>query len=133
MSLSLMSPAVEIGIVTNNPEPMRHFYHSVLGFEPMGELSYPGGCQYRYQQGNNIIKLVVLTQAPPHAGQMATMAEATGIRYISFGVKGLRDTVQKLLQLGVSVPVAVTEFSPEIGFAFISDPDGNWIELFGPL
>jgi hypothetical protein len=49
------------------------------------------------------------------------------------GVSGLSAWFKDLKARGVEIPVEVTPFADGIGFGFIADPDGNWIEVFGVL
>jgi catechol 2,3-dioxygenase-like lactoylglutathione lyase family enzyme len=51
---------------------------------------------------------------------------------MSFSVTNLRQVVAEVRAAGHQVPVDVTVFSPELGYAYVADPDGNWIELYGP-
>jgi predicted enzyme related to lactoylglutathione lyase len=47
----------------------------------------------------------------------------------------LRDIAAAVDAAGYQVVEPVTEFEPVpgMGWMFIADPDGNWIELFGTL
>jgi catechol 2,3-dioxygenase-like lactoylglutathione lyase family enzyme len=133
MAIKFLNPIVEVGIVTNNIEKMLPFYRDLLGLSLQGKIEYPGGEQHRFAVGDNIVKLAVLTPAP--AGQAIPDGpwKATGIRYYSLAVANLREVVEAVRGAGLQIPTEVTEINPAFGFAFITDPDGNWIELFGPI
>jgi catechol 2,3-dioxygenase-like lactoylglutathione lyase family enzyme len=133
MAIQFLNPMVEVGIVTNNIDKMLPFYRDVLGLPLQGKIEYPGGYQYRMSVGDNIIKLAVLTPAPAGAAIPDGPWKATGIRYYSLAVANLREVVEAVRAQGLQIPTEITEINPSFGFAFITDPDGNWIEMFGPI
>lgn len=133
MTLSLLSPAVEIGIVTNNPERMLAFYRDTLGLPYQQKMDFPGGYMHRLALGDNVLKLVVMGKAPTNANPGGGHGAATGYRYASIGVNNLRATLQAIQEAGHPVPVPPTEIFEGFGFAFAEDPDGNWFEFYGPL
>ena len=59
---------VEVGIVTNNLDAMRHFYGELLALPLEGRLEFPGGSMERYRVGGNIIKLVNYGDDTPAKG-----------------------------------------------------------------
>jgi len=133
--LDLLTPGVEVGLVTTNLDAMVAFYEGFLELECQGEVEFPGGSQRRYTLGNGVLKLV--TYDPPPAEPVAPgggRAQA-GIRYFTIGVKNLRDVAAAIDASEYQVVEPVTEFAPVpgMGWMFITDPDGNWIELFGTL
>ena len=129
----LLSDAVEIGVVTTNMNDMRQFYGETLGLKYESELAFPGGIMHRYHLGAAIIKLVSYDTPPEHEVSAGGGFSAKGYRYISMGVSGLSAWFKDLKARGVEIPVEVTPFADGIGFGFIADPDGNWIEVFGVL
>ncbi len=131
MTKPILGEAMEIGVVTNNMPAMRHFYGEVLSLPFDSQLDFPGGSMYRYRLGANIIKLVNYGDDNPKHGVPGGGHAACGYRYISFAVNDLNALIKQLIAAGVSIAVDVTRFAETIGFAFICDPDGNWIELFG--
>lgn len=129
----LLSDSVEIGVVTTNMSAMRAFYGDLLGLKYESELTFPGGHMHRYHLGGAIIKLVSYDDAPAKDVIPGGGFSAKGYRYISMGVNGLSAWFKELKASGVEIPVDVTAFADGIGFGFIADPDGNWIEVFGVL
>ncbi len=122
---------VEVGIVTNNLDAMRHFYGELLALPLEGRLEFPGGSMERYRVGGNIIKLVNYGDDPPAKGVPGGGYAACGYRYFSLAANDLTATVALLKAAGTDIALDVTPFGGGIGFAFVCDPDGNWIELFG--
>jgi catechol 2,3-dioxygenase-like lactoylglutathione lyase family enzyme len=133
MAIQFMKPLVEVGIVTTNIDAMLPFYRDLLGLQLQGKIEYPGGEQHRFAVGDNIIKLAVLTPTPPAKVVPGGPWQADGIRYFSLAVANLREVVESVRAAGLQIPTEITEINPAFGFAFITDPDGNWIELFGPI
>jgi hypothetical protein len=58
-----------------------------------------------------------------------------GVRYFTIGVNNLRAGAEAFGDSEYEVVEPVTEFAPVpgMGWMFVADPDGNWIELFGTL
>ena len=133
MSVQLLVPGVEVGVVTTNLEPMLAFYRDVLGLELQGELPFPGGTMQRLAVGQSVVKLVTLDEAP--AGQVVPGGgkAARGFRYITLVVANVREMCAELEAAGHPIAEPITEFSPGAGFFFTVDPDGNWVELAGPI
>lgn len=132
MSVQFLAPMVEIGIVTNNTEAMLRYYREVLGLPYREHLEYPGGSQHRFACGDSVIKLVSWEQ-PSAEVRAGDPKLATGLRYFSLAVANLRQVVDEVKAAGYAVPTDITEFGPSFGFAFLEDPDGNWIEMYGPI
>lgn len=133
--LDLLSPSVEVGVVTTNLEAMSEFYGNFLGLELQADLDFPGGSQRRYALGANVVKLVTYTTAPPQPTAPGGGKAQAGIRYFSFAVKNLTALAERAEQSPYEVVEPLTEFEPVpgMGFLFLADPDGNWIEFFGTL
>ena len=135
MNLDLLSPAVEIGLVTTNLEAMIGFYEDFLGLEPQGEIAFVGGSQRRYVLGGSVVKLVTYDTPPPRPAAPGGGRAQAGLRYFTIGIKNLRDAAAKIEAAGYEIVEPPTEFAPVpgMGWMFIADPDGNSIELFGTL
>jgi catechol 2,3-dioxygenase-like lactoylglutathione lyase family enzyme len=131
----LLSPTVEIGLVTTNLDAMVAFYEDFLGLESQGEIEFVGGRQRRYVLGSSVLKLVTY-DSPPAARVVPGGGRAqAGLRYFTVGVNGLRAAADAFEAAGHEVVEPPTEFAPVpgMGWMFVADPDGNSIELFGTL
>lgn len=131
MAIQFLSPMVEVGLVTNQVDTMLSFYRDVLGLPYKEKLEYPGGMQHRLSVGDSIVKLVTWEQPPAGTSPPGPANRATGIRYLSFAVANIKQIVTEVRAAGYSAD-DVAEFGPNFGFSFITDPDGNVIELYGP-
>ena len=135
MKLDLLSPGIEVGLVTTNLDAMVAFYEGFLELEPQGVIDFPGGSQRRYSLGGSVLKLVTYTPAPPEPAAPGGGRAQAGLRYFTIGVNGLRKVADAFAASDYDVVEPLTEFAPVpgMGWMFVADPDGNHIELFGTL
>lgn len=135
VKLDLLTPGIEVGLVTTNLGAMVEFYEGFLGLEPQGDIEFDGGAQRRYALGANVLKLVTYTDAPPAPVAAGGGRAQAGLRYFTVGVHGLRGVAEAFAASGYAIVEPPTEFAPVpgMGFMFVADPDGNHIELFGTL
>lgn len=135
MKLDLLSPGVEIGLVTTNLDAMVDFYEGFLGLEPQGDIEFADGSQRRYAIGTSVLKLVTYTTPPATPPVPGGGHAQAGLRYFTVGVRNLREVAAAVEAAGHQIVEPPTEFAPVpgMGWMFIADPDGNSIELFGTL
>ena len=135
MTLDLLTPSIELGLVTTNLDAMVEFYEGFLGLECQGVIDFEDGSQRRYTLGSNVLKLVTYNSAPALPPTPGGGRAQAGLRYFTIGVTKLRDVAEKVQAAGYDVVEPPTEFAPVpgMGWMFIADPDGNSIELFGTL
>jgi catechol 2,3-dioxygenase-like lactoylglutathione lyase family enzyme len=135
VNLDLLSPSVEIGLVTTNLDEMVAFYEGFLGLEHQGDIEFADGSQRRYALGASVLKLVTYTTPPELPVAPGGGRARAGLRYFTIGVRNLRDVAAEVAAAGYAVVEPPTEFAPVpgMGWMFIADPDGNSIELFGTL
>ena len=135
MAVELLAPSVEIGLVTTDLGPMVEFYENFLGLPFQLDLDFPGGTMKRYLIGDNTLKLVTYDQPPPAALTPGGGRAQTGVRYISLVVTNVTEVAAQVTAAGYEIVEPLTELTalPGIGWFFVADPDGNWVELAGPL
>ena len=135
VKLDLLTPGIEVGLVTTDLDPMVAFYEGFLELEPQGEIDFDGGSQRRYSLGGSVVKLVTYTSPPPAPVAAGGGRAQAGLRYFTIGVNGLRAVSEAFEASGYEIIEPLTEFAPVpgMGWMFVADPDGNHIELFGTL
>lgn len=135
MKLDLLAPSIEVGLVTTKLDAMVAFYEGFLELELQGEVAFPGGSQRRYTLGKNVLKLVTYTQDPTLPAAPGGGRSQAGIRYFTVAVKSLRAVADEFGASPYEIAEPPTEFAavPGMGWMFVADPDGNWIEFFGAL
>ena len=135
--LSLSHSTVDIAITCSNFAESLDFYHNKLGFEIVLDLEIPedlardvglaptGFRQVRLKAGNTLIKLMEIESPPP----TPTDKFPAGVRWLTFFVEDIQQTVKDLKQNGVeflSEPISAPD---AVGVACAPDPDGILIEL----
>ena len=135
MAVELLATSVEIGVVTTNLDAMVEFYQDFLGLPHQGDLDFPGGTMKRYAIGPNVLKLVTLDEPPVAPAVPGGGPAQAGIRYLTLVVTNVSETARQVDEAGHTVAQPLAEFAPVpgMGWMFVADPDGNWVELVGPL
>ena len=136
MAVQLLAPSIEVGLVTTDRDAMVSFYADYLGLAHQADLDFPGGSMKRYAVGNNVVLKLVSYDDPPAAPAVPGGGRAqAGIRYITLVVADVRDAARQAAEAGHPVVEDPTAFPavPGMGWCFVADPDGNWVELVGPV
>lgn len=135
VKLDLLTPGIEVGLVTTDLPAMVAFYEGFLELECQGDLEFEGGSQRRYTLGTSVLKLVTYTDPPAAPVAPGGGRAQAGLRYFTIGVNGLRGVAEAFAASDHPIVEPLTEFAPVpgMGFMFVADPDGNHIELFGTL
>ena len=136
MAVQLLAPSIEVGLVTTNRDAMVDFYAGYLGLTHQADLDFPGGTMKRYAVGANVVLKLVSYDQPPATPAVPGGGRAqAGIRYITLVVADVRDAARQAADSGHPVVEEPTAFPavPGMGWCFVADPDGNWVELVGPV
>lgn len=135
MAVDLLATSIEVGLVTTDLEPMQQFYEGLLGLRLQGEIAFPGGSMKRYAIGRNVLKLVTYDDPPPAPAAAGGGRAQAGFRYITLVVGSVQAAAQQIAEAGYQLVEPPTPFPavPGMGWLFVADPDGNWVELVGPL
>lgn len=136
MAVQLLAPSIEVGLVTTNLDAMVDFYAGFLGLTHQADLDFHGGSMKRYSVGPNVVvKLVTYDDPPASAATPGGGRAQGGIRYLTLVVADVRDAARQAADAGHPVTEEPTAFPavPGMGWCFVADPDGNWIELVGPV
>lgn len=133
MTAKLLMQGVEVGIVTTNADAMVAFYQDFLGLESQGELKFDGGHMKRFGVGQSVVKVVTFDRAPTAANPVGSPDLASGFRYLTLVVENLVDLHRAAQDAGGEGVTPISEFQAGIGYFFLQDPDGNMVELAGPI
>lgn len=135
--LNLSHPTVDIAITCSNFEESLDFYNNKLGFEIVMDLEIPdelardvglaptGFRQVRLKAGNTLIKLMDI-ESPP---QTPTEEFSAGVRWLTFIVEDIEQTINNLKQNGVEFLSESISAPDAAGVVCAKDPDGILIEL----
>ncbi len=130
MPFEMTKPGLDVGIVVTSLEKAKHFYGDILGLKPAPSATLPlagGGELVRYTSGGTEIKLRTFDKTPP---QMETgIMGASGIRLITLFVKDTDSMVKRIVAAGLPAPDFVAPEKASYKYGFVSDPDGNQIEI----
>ena len=130
MPIQITKQAIDIGIVTKDPEALLIFYRDTLGLEQEAHMPMPGGSQMtRLKCGTTTVKILLNAKEPRAEAAPGGIRGATGYRYFTISVANLAEATDECAAAGYKVVVPVTEIRPGATIAMIEDPDGNWVEL----
>jgi predicted enzyme related to lactoylglutathione lyase len=125
----MAKPALDVGLITANAQPLLDFYAGVAGLEILDPLELPGiGTIHKLACGESILRVMVPSEAPT-PDTSATFSSMSGIRYLTLEVDDIEAAASAVLRLGGSITMAPFELRPGRRVAQVADPDGNMIEL----
>ena len=107
---------------------MREFYGEVLALPVLPETALGGGQMIRYPVGASEVKLFPVA---PSAANTAGVADAAGVRLLTFFYAAEAAVAQRFTSHGLPAPT----FAPTKSHAgaksaaLVQDPDGEWVEL----
>ncbi|MBI1930383.1 VOC family protein [Candidatus Poribacteria bacterium] len=142
--LKLTHPTVDIAITCSNFNESLRFYHECLGLEIVLELQISeavakgaglaprGFRQVRLKAGNTLIKLMDIESPPlppPIWGRTEGGDFAAGVRWLTFFVEDVRNTVEELTRKGVKFLTEPVSAPDAAGVVCARDPDGILIEF----
>ena len=119
--MELLKPTLDVGIIVSDIDKAKNFYGTTLGLKLAGTLPMPdGNTMFRYQVGTATLKV----RTAPKAAKYATgVREAIGFRLLTLYVDDLPGILKRWTAGGNAAPQMMGNFM------FISDPDGNQVEL----
>lgn len=128
--MDIQKPAIDIGIITNQPEAMLAFYRDTLGLAVEAVIDMPGGgTMHRLLAGQSIVKIIETEPRPEASAPAGGIRGATGYRYWTLHVSDLESAVAAIDAAGYKIVVPIKTIRPGVSIAMIADPDGNWVEL----
>lgn len=129
MGARMAKPALDVGLVTADAEPLLEFYVGVAGFERLAPLELPNiGTIHKLGCGESVLRVMVPIDAPA-ADESTSFSAVAGIRYLTLEVDDIDAAASAVEAFGGSITLAPFELRPGRRVAQVADPDGNMIEL----
>ena len=121
--------ALDVGLVTEEAEPLLAFYEAVAGMVRLDPLELPGiGTIHKLACGESILRIMVPAEPPARDPSTSFSAQA-GLRYLTLEVVDAEAAVRAVVAKGGSVTMPPFELRPGRMVAQVADPDGNMIEI----
>jgi predicted enzyme related to lactoylglutathione lyase len=125
----MAKPALDVGLVTADAQPLLDFYSGVAGLEILEPLELPNiGTIHKLACGESILRVMVPVEAP-QPDESASFSSIGGIRYLTLEVDDIDAAAAAVEALGGSITLPPFELRPGRRVAQVADPDGNMIEL----
>ncbi|GAB4041596.1 VOC family protein [Spirosoma jeollabukense] len=144
------SKVIGVGVVVADLERSLDFYVNCIGMVKTGNftINEDFGKRSGLTNGTATDVTILKLENSPEATDWKLMSfgkkaahpkprfiqDDTGMQYITINVKALQPIIDRLTQMKVpllgSTPTAL---NAKAHFVFVQDPDGNFIELIGPL
>ncbi|WP_150291469.1 VOC family protein [Sphingobium estronivorans] len=129
MTAELAVAHLDVGLVANDRTKALAFWHELLGFPLMGEISFPGMTIIRLSVGDAVLRIVVPDAPVERTASTGGFASETGLRYITLQVNNLEAIVEAARAGGYPVPHPPREIRPGTWAAQIEDGAGATVEL----
>jgi lactoylglutathione lyase len=129
MTISMKTKFTYVGIRVTNPRKSIDFYTKLLGMKIInrGKIEQTKGetIALQGQGGGFVLELNYYEQDSPYNTKYVV---GEGLDHLAFKVENLDKALEEARKAGY--PPVLQMKSPEGKWAYIEDPDGNWIELF---
>jgi catechol 2,3-dioxygenase-like lactoylglutathione lyase family enzyme len=130
MTLKITKPAIDIGIITRQPDSMLAFYRELLGLPLEATIPMPGGgTMHRLKVGDSVVKVIETDPAPSADAVPGGIRAATGYRYWTIHLANLSDALAAIEAAGHRILLGPKVIREGVTIAMVEDPDGNWVEL----
>ncbi len=120
---------LEVGIVTDDDESLVAFYVAGLGFAVERVLEFPQGIVHRLRCGDAGLKIYRPSTGAEHRPVAEPWHRYRGISYAALHVSDAESVVERAVEAGATVIMAVTSHRPEAKAGLVADPDGNVWEI----
>lgn len=144
------SKLIGVGVVVSDLERSLDFYVNGIGMVKTGSFNLNEDFAKRsgLSNGAPFSVTVLKLENSPEANEWKLMSfgkkaahpkqnfiqDDVGMQYITINVKSLKQVIERLKQKNVAfLGNTPTPLSRNAHFLFVQDPDGNFIELIGPL
>ncbi|QHT71690.1 VOC family protein [Rhodocytophaga rosea] len=144
------SKQIGIGVVVSDIDRSLDFYVKGIGMVKTGSftINEDFGKRSGLTDGTAVSVTVLKLENSPDANEwklmsfgkkakhptQKTIGDDTGMQYITIQVKSLKPIIERLKQQKVAfLGTTPTPLSKDTHFLLVQDPDGNFVELIGPL
>ncbi|MDO1445544.1 VOC family protein [Rhodocytophaga aerolata] len=144
------SKTIGIGVVVADIERSLDFYVNGIGMVKTGNftINEEFGKRSGLTNGVAVAVTILKLENSPDASEWKLMSfgkkathpnekyiqDDTGMQYITIQVKSLKPIIERLKKQKVTfLGTTPTPLSKEAHFVLVQDPDGNFVELIGPL
>ena len=144
------SSVINIGVVVSDLDSSMDFYQNILGMIKVNlyDITPEMGSKTGLSDGIPFKAEVLKVEDSPNATEWKLMSfgekpqhpkqkwihDDTGMQYITLMVKSLAPFIERLKENEIPLlGETPTPLSDTMSFVLIQDPDGNFVELIGPL
>ncbi len=144
------SKLLGVGVVVADLERSVNFYVNGIGMVKTGSfvINEDFGKRSGLTNGTPVSVTVLKLENSPEANEWKLMSfgkkathptekfiqDDTGMQYITINVKSLKPIIERLKKQKVAfLGTTPTPLSKDAHFVLVQDPDGNFVELIGPL
>lgn len=121
--------SLELGIVTDDDKALVAFYVAAFGFEVERVLEFPQGTVHRLRCGDAGLKIYRPAAGAEHRPVAEPWHRYRGISYGALHVGDAESVVERAVEAGATVIMAVTSHRPGAKAGLVADPDGNVWEI----
>lgn len=127
----ITKPSMNVVLSTSDVAKVKEFYGEALGLTPMTPVQLPGGLEMtRFQVGSSEIKFLSPRGEVPR--ETGAIDAAVGIRMLGFYFPDVDGVTARFEEHGYATPSFQSQGRTGMKNAFVSDPDGNMIQLIVP-
>jgi catechol 2,3-dioxygenase-like lactoylglutathione lyase family enzyme len=125
--VATIKPTLDVGIIVSDIDRSKAFYGGTLGLKETAPMQLPDGTTLtRYQMGTAILKLRAFPKAAKYSGDARA---AIGFRLLTLYFGDIGPILKRWTDGGGAAPRITDGIAKGAKVAFVSDPDGNRIEL----
>lgn len=128
MPIETTKASLDVGIIVSDIDKANVFYGEVLGLKHTTTAMPDGTTMYRYQSGTSTLKVRAFPKAAKYSDGMRN---AVGFRLLTLFTYDLDGIVKRYMANGAAQPRTVPYGDRGVKLGFLSDSDGNQIELVG--
>ena len=129
--MQLTATHLDVGIAVTDMDASLGFYRDTLGLAAASDRQMRGiGRMVKLGVGASTLKLIAPEKpATGRAVPGGHLGGVPGLRYVTFEIGDLEETVDACQKAGHTVALGPLDLGAGVRLAMVEDPDGNWVEL----